>query len=233
MYKTSVTHVLELSGGIMQVKIQLALGSNFSFREGQYVDMILADGKSRTFSIASSPEDEKELTFHLRDVEDGLLEELLLQHLNEGVEVELDGPKGDFRLGLFDSKPLLMLAGGTGFAPIHSMMEYAMAHNISRQVTLYWGVRSRDELYCDETIKAWARECGWFNYVPVLSHDDWQGRTGLVHEALLADYESLVGHEVYVSGAPQMVKAAYDTFLARGLAENDFYSDILEYAKTV
>ena len=218
---------------IFNVKIELEAQSSFHFRAGQYVDMYLNDEKCRTFSIASSPDSARVLEFHLRDVEDGVLEELLRIHMEERFALMLVGPKGDYQLQLQGEKPLIMLAGGTGFAPIKSMLEYGMQHGLARDVRLYWGVRTRNDLYADDLAKQWVEQHSWLNYIPVLSDESWSGRMGYVHEALLEDVPNLSGYEVYASGAPLMIKAAYEAFLEHGLDEQDFYSDILDYAKTL
>jgi len=195
--------------------------------------MILSDEKCRTFSIASSPDCGDMLEFHLRDVEEGLLARLLHGHLNDASKVRVDGPKGDYSFDLAAEKPLIMLAGGTGFAPVKSMLEYAMQHGLKRKVLLYWGARTRDDLYCADLVQRWCRAEEGLNCVPVLSDEPWDGRMGYVHDVLLEDITDLSGYEVYASGSPQMIKSSYDALIARGLPELSYYSDVLDYAKTL
>ncbi|MBS0434859.1 MAG: ferredoxin-NAD reductase, partial [Proteobacteria bacterium] len=117
----------------------------------------------------------------------------------------------------------------TGFAPIKSIVEDAFARGITRPMRLYWGVRKRADLYALDLAEQWQREHGNFRVVPVLSEPDptgaWSGRTGLVHEAMLADFPDLTGHEVYVCGSVKMVEAAVPAFLAQGLGEGFCFSD--------
>jgi CDP-4-dehydro-6-deoxyglucose reductase len=124
---------------------------------------------------------------------------------------------------------MIFVAGATGFAPVKSMLEYAFRRGIRRRMLLYWGVRSLKDLYLAELPRQWAREHGNFTFVPVLSdpapEDHWQGRTGLVHEAILADFADLAGYQVYACGSVAMVQAAHPAFRAKGLAQDDCFSD--------
>ncbi len=220
---------------MLNVKLDVLCEGVFQYRAGQYLDMILSDQKCRTFSIASSPDCGNVLEFHLRDVEAGGLERLLRAHFKRGSRLQIDGPKGDYCLKMKSEKPLIMLAGGTGFAPVKSMLEYGMKRGLNRQILLYWGARTRDDLYCDHLIRDWLAggQETWLNYVPVLSEEPWEGRAGYVHDALLADVNALANYEVYASGSPQMIKSSYEAFLAHGLPESSYYSDVLDYAKTL
>ena len=222
-----------IGDNIFNVELELEEQSLFSYRAGQYVDMYLNDDRCRTFSIASSPDCGRRLEFHLRDVEEGVLEELLQIHFSERFAIKLMGPKGDYTLKLQSDTPLVFLAGGTGFAPIKSMLEFGMKHGMSREVLLYWGARTQLDLYSDAMVQQWAQAHDWLTYVPALSDEDWCGRMGYVHDVLLHDIPDLSAYEVYASGAPLMIKAAYEAFLEHGLDEQDFYSDILDYAKTL
>ena len=229
-YFAKIVNLQPVGGNVFDVSMELEESSSFCYRAGQYVEMYLNDEKCRIFSIASSPDAGRVLQFHLRDVEDGALEAQLKFHFNERFAVKLAGPKGDYQLQLQSDKPLIFLAGGTGFAPIKSMLEFGMQHGMSRDVYLYWGARTQEELYGDAMVKQWADAYPWLHYVPVLSDQAWSGRMGYVHEALLEDITNLAEYDVYASGAPLMIKASYEAFLDHGLPSQHYYSDILDYA---
>jgi NAD(P)H-flavin reductase len=146
-----------------------------------------------------------------------------------GERIRFEGPLGAFHLREEGDKPILFVAGATGFAPVKSMLEHAFATGMKRRMALYWGARSRADLYAAELPERWAREHANFTFVPVLSEpraeDAWQGRTGLVHEAILADYPDLSSHQIYACGSVKMVEAVAPAFAAHGLAPDDCFSD--------
>jgi CDP-4-dehydro-6-deoxyglucose reductase len=151
-----------------------------------------------------------------------------------GDVVEFEGPLGAFFLREEGGKPIIFVAGATGFAPVKSMLEHAFHTGVKRDMVLYWGVRSKKDLYLPDLPVRWAAEHPNFRFVPVLSHplpgDNWQGRTGLVHEAILADYPDLSGHQLYACGSVQMVEAAHPAFATRGLSPDDCFSDAFKLA---
>lgn len=131
-------------------------------------------------------------------------------------------------------KPAILIAGGTGFAPMQAIIENELIRGSGRPLHLYWGARARADLYRHERAEAWTRQYPAFRYTPVLSHplpeDRWLGRTGWVHEAVLADYPDLSNVEIYASGPPAMITAIRAQVFARGLKEENLYSDSFEYA---
>ena len=151
-----------------------------------------------------------------------------------GDTVRFEGPLGSFFLREDSEKPIIFVAGATGFAPVKSMVEHAFHIGMKRRILLYWGVRSRRDLYVPELPQQWAAEHPNFTYVPVLSEpkpeDHWTGRTGLVHEAILADFPDLSGHQIYACGSVKMVEAAHPAFRSRGLSQDDCFSDAFRLA---
>ncbi|MEY4753737.1 MAG: hypothetical protein RJA44_1412, partial [Pseudomonadota bacterium] len=144
--------------------------------------------------------------------------------------LRVEGPFGSFYLREDSARPIVLLASGTGFAPIKAIVEHMRASGMTRPVQLYWGCRSRSDLYLHDWAEQAAAELAWLNYVPVLSEpqpqDDWSGRTGFVHQAVLQDLPDLSGHEVYACGAPVMVAAAQCDLVAQcGLPAERFYAD--------
>jgi len=193
---------------------------------GQYINIILADGQRRAFSFANPPHDNQRVELHVRLIPGGRFTGAVFSTMQVGDELEFEGPLGEFRLS--DSHtPILFVAGATGFAPIKSIVEDALHRGIERPMWLYWGVRRRRDLYMLELAEQWQAAHANFHVVPVLSEpgDDWAGRRGLVHEAMLNDFPDLSGREVYVCGSVRMVEAAVPGFVAHGLSEEACFSD--------
>jgi len=220
---------------VMVMKIKLPATERLQFLAGQYIDFQLKGGKTRSFSLANPPHDDALLELHIRHVPGGLFTEQVFSTLKERDILRLKGPLGSFFIRDDSDKPMIFIAGGTGFAPIKGMLEHAFAEHTDRELVLYWGVRSLKDLYMPELPQQWMAEHPNFSFIPVLSNpepgDRWQGRTGFVHEAVLADFADLSGYQVYACGAPAMVDNARDSFLkTRNLPEDAFFADPFVYA---
>ncbi|HNA28557.1 MAG TPA: CDP-6-deoxy-delta-3,4-glucoseen reductase [Thiobacillaceae bacterium] len=230
-----VARMERLCHDVMGVWLSLPEGAAFSFLAGQYVDFLLEDGRRRSFSMANSADGSGQLEFHIRHVPGGYFTERVFNTLKVGDEIGVHGPLGTFFLR-DTNRPVLFIAGGTGYAPVKSMVEKALAGGeLKRPMRLYWGARQSRDLYLAGQPEAWARADSNFSFVPVLSEPDgsgWTGRSGLVHEAALADLANLADWDVYVCGAPAMVEAARRDFLARGLPREAFHSDAYTYQST-
>ncbi len=220
---------------VMVVKIKLPATERLQFLAGQYIDFLLKDGKSRSYSLANPPHDDALLELHIRHISGGLFSDQVFSTLKERDILRLKGPLGSFFIREDSDLPIIFVAGGTGFAPIKGMLEHAFAAHMDRQMVLYWGVRALKDLYMAERPQQWQREHPNFSFIPVLSNpepaDLWQGRTGYVHEAVLEDFADLSGYQVYACGAPIMVDSAHGAFTAkRGLNEDAFFADSFVYA---
>lgn len=229
-WQARVERLQRLSDDLMLMHLALPEGQRIAYSAGQYINFVLPDGAKRAFSFASAPQTAGNATIelHLRRIPGGRFTGQVFTTLREGDTLEFEGPLGRFTLN--DSeRPILFVAGATGFAPVKSILEDAFARGIQRPMALYWGVRRHEDLYLLEQVEAWQREHPNFRFVPVLSDpppdDPWPGRRGLVHEAMLADHPSLVGYEVYACGSVKMVEAAVPDFLAHGLSEQFCFSD--------
>jgi CDP-4-dehydro-6-deoxyglucose reductase len=155
--------------------------------------------------------------------------------LKEKDILRFEGPLGSFFLREDSKKPIIFVAAGTGFAPIKSIIEQMQAKKIKRPIHLYWGGRRPSDLYLDDLCKAWEKEITDFKYIPVISdalaEDAWQGRTGFVHQAVMTDHPDMKGFQVYACGAPVMVNAARNDFLAKcQLPEEEFFADLFTSA---
>lgn len=215
---------------VMIVKIKLPAAERLQFLAGQYIEFLLKDGITRSYSLANAPHDDALLELHIRHMPGGVFTEQVFSTLKARDILRLKGPLGSFFIREDSDLPMIFVAAGTGFAPIKGMLEHVFATRMDREMVLYWGVRARKDLYLGDLPTQWQREYPNFSFIPVLSHpapeDAWQGRTGFVHEAVLADFTDLSGYQVYACGAPVMVDSAHGAFTAhRGLAESHFFAD--------
>ncbi|HEY5366884.1 MAG TPA: CDP-6-deoxy-delta-3,4-glucoseen reductase [Casimicrobiaceae bacterium] len=212
------------------VRIKLPANERLQFVAGQYVDFLLKDGKRRSFSLAVAPHDDALLELHVRHIAGGVFTDPLFTQFKGREILRVEGPHGAFYLREESDKPMIFVAGGTGFAPIKAMLEHCFHQGIDRQLVLYWGARSLAGLYMPHLPGQWQLAHRNFTFIPVLSEplasDAWPGRTGLVHQAVLDDFRDLAGYQVYTCGAPAMVDAARRDFIAlRGLPADEFFAD--------
>jgi CDP-4-dehydro-6-deoxyglucose reductase len=230
-----VSDTKQLAHDVMRLDLKLPEGTDFKFLAGQYIDFLLKTGHRRSFSIANAPHDGEHLELHIRHAKGGEFTDFVFEHLETRALLRMEGPLGSFYLREDSERPIIFMAGGTGFAPIKGIIEHALHKGITRPMYLYWGVRSRRDLYMDELPRQWAAEHEYITYVPVLSdpqaEDNWQGRTGFVHDAIMADFDDLSGFDIYAGGPPQMVHSGFDAFATKGLTEEHYFSDSFEYAK--
>lgn len=218
---------------VMVMKLKLPSNERLQFMAGQYIEFLLKDGQRRAFSLANAPHDDELLELHLRLIPGGKFTEYVFKEMQEKTILRLEGPFGNFYLREESEKPIIFVAGGTGFAPIKGIIEHALHHKLQRNMILYRGALALRDLYLPEYGERWQRENG-IRYVPVLSEphpeDNWLGRTGLVHRAVLEDIADLSGYQVYCCGSPAMVEAAHQDFIAAGLPETEFFSDAFTFA---
>ena len=229
-----VHQLQRVAADVMIMKLRLPANERLQFLAGQYVEFLLKDGRRRAFSIANAPQDDEFLELHIRLMPGGVFTEQVFGTMKERDIVRIEGPHGSFQLHEDSTKPAILVAGGTGFAPIKAIVEHALHQRILRPMTIYWGARERSGLYLPDLPQHWAEQHAHIRYVPVLSDaaaaDAWQGRSGLVHEAVLADHPDLTGVQVYACGAPAMIDAARRDFCARGLPAEEFFSDAFTLA---
>ncbi|HWW71734.1 MAG TPA: CDP-6-deoxy-delta-3,4-glucoseen reductase [Duganella sp.] len=215
---------------VVVMTLQLPANETLKFRAGQYIEFMLRDGKRRSYSLASPPDQDQPLTLHIRHMPGGLFTDQVFGTMKERDILRFEGPMGTFFVREDTDKPMVLLASGTGFAPIKAIVEHLRAQDSQRPMTLYWGGRRPQDLYMDALCRQWEAILPNFKYVPVVSaalpEDNWNGRTGFVHAAVMADLPDLSGHQVYACGAPLMVDSAKRDFVAHcGLPEDEFYAD--------
>ena len=227
-FEGEVVRMERLADQVMRILIALPGGQRIDFVAGQYLNVILDDGQRRAFSFANPPHDNALIELHVRLIPGGRFTSHVFEGMKVGDKLRLEGPLGHFTLRESE-RPILFIAGATGFAPIKSIVEDAFLRGVRRPMQLYWGVRRREDLYLLELAERWQREHANFRVVPVVSEggagDGWTGRRGLVHEAMLADHPDLAGCEVYACGSVLMVEAAIPALLAQGLSEDFCFSD--------
>jgi CDP-4-dehydro-6-deoxyglucose reductase, E3 len=219
------------------VRLQLPANQNLQYRAGQYVEFILRDGARRSYSMANAPSQvgsPPSIELHLRHMPGGKFTDHVFTAMKEKDILRMEGPFGSFFLREESNKPIILLASGTGFAPIKAMLQHMQDKGIKRDAVLYWGARRKFDLYEHAWCENAATQMPNLRYVPVLSEatneandaDDWHGRTGFVHHAVMADWPDLSGHQVYACGAPIMVESAERDLVARcGLPHDEFYAD--------
>ncbi len=224
----------KVADDVMILSLKLPANQRLQFLAGQYVDILLKDNQRRSFSLANPPHADEFLELHVRQVPNGLFTGHVFTQMKEKDLLRLRGPLGIFFLREESDRPAIFVAGGTGFAPIKGILEHAFARGIRRPLHLYWGVRAQRDLYMDTLPRTWVRAHAHFKYTPVLSEprpeERWDGRTGWVHDAVIADHPDLSGYEVYASGPPPMIEAVKKTFFARGLTPDRLFFDSFELA---
>ena len=227
-----------LAHDVLGVFLQLPIAEEFTFEPGQYLDILLPGGRRRSFSIASPPHDSRPLELHVRRVDGGEFTDPLFRGNKERMLLTIEGPLGQFayrRGGQPQgdaAPPMLLIGGGTGIAPLLSILRHVIETGMDRDVRVYWGVRSERDLYAHARLENLSRRAAHTRYLPVLSEPSpaWQGRSGWVHAAALEDIDDLQSHEIYAAGPPAMIAAIQREFKARGVPASRLHCDSFDYA---
>ncbi|HWT72444.1 MAG TPA: CDP-6-deoxy-delta-3,4-glucoseen reductase [Oxalicibacterium sp.] len=227
---TRVAKMERVADDVIVLSLQLPAAERLQYRAGQYIEFMLKDGKRRSYSLANAPHVSEHITLHIRHLPGGLFTDQVFNTMKEREILRFEGPQGSFFLREDSDKPMVLLASGTGFAPIKAIVEQAVHDKSERPMALYWGGRRPKDLYMHALCEEWARTLPNFSYVPVISNaapeDAWQGRAGFVHRAVMEDLPDLSHHQVYACGAPAMVDAAKADFSAIcALPPDEFYAD--------
>ena len=184
--------------------------------------------------MANAPHHDQFVELHIRLIPGGQFSGYVFNEMRDRAILRFEGPLGTFFLREDSDKPIIFMAGGTGFAPIKAVIEHALYTHIDREMVLYWGCRSLQDIYMPELPAQWQLEHPNFTFIPVLSdpkaEDNWQGRSGFVHQAIVDDFESLAGFQIYACGAPIMIELGQKAFAAKGLPEDEFFADSFTYA---
>lgn len=227
---TRVISLEKLSPDVMRILLQLPANEPLQFHAGQYIEFLLQGGLRRSYSMANAPHNlSSGLELHIRHMPGGVFTDTVFGTLKARDILRIEGPYGSFYLRETSAKPIILLASGTGFAPIKALIEQLQFKASSRAVTLYWGGRRPSDLYMHDWVQTRLAEMPSLTYVPVVSdalpEDGWQGRTGFVHQAVLQDHADLSAYQVYACGAPIVVESARRDYLQAGLPEEEFFAD--------
>ena len=227
---TRISKLTRLGDDVMLMQLQLPANDAFTYKPGQYIEFILRDGSRRSYSMANAPQTDAGIELHLRHMPGGKFTDHVFGSMKEKEILRIEGPFGSFFLREDSDKPIILLASGTGFAPVKALIEQMQQQGIERPAALYWGGRRPSDLYLDDWVRDKQQNLPNLHYVPVVSDaqadDRWTGRTGFVHQAVLQDHPDLSGHQVYACGAPVVVDSARRDFCASaGLPEEEFFAD--------
>lgn len=220
---------------IMRLRLKLPQAARLQFLAGQYIDILMPGGKRRAFSIASPPSETEFLELHIKHVAGGGFTGHVFDGMQPKEILRIEGPLGTFFVRKKSARPIIMMGGGTGFAPLKSMIEELIESDCQRPIELFWGVAHESDLYAMELIERWQERLPDFRFVPALADPGpgWTGEIGFVHEAVLGAHPDLSPFDVYMSGPPAMVHAARSSFLKAGVAEDHLYYDSFDFAPDV
>ncbi|HEU0186781.1 MAG TPA: CDP-6-deoxy-delta-3,4-glucoseen reductase [Gallionellaceae bacterium] len=229
---TRVHKMDKVADDVMVIYLKLPANERLQFLAGQYIDILQKEGKPRAFSLANAPHADELLELHIRNITGGSFTNHVFNEMKERDILRIKGPLGTFFLREDSDKPIIFVASGTGFAPIKAIIEHALQVGVTRPMHLYWGARTRADLYMLDKASEWEKR--GVKFTPVLSDalpsDNWAGRTGFVHMAVMEDYADLSGHQVYACGAPVVVEAAHrDYTTQRKLPNEEFFSDAFTF----
>jgi CDP-4-dehydro-6-deoxyglucose reductase len=222
-----------LAPDVMRLLLRLPAVTGLHFAAGQYLDVVLADGRRRSFSIATPPHDAKRLELHVRRAAGGEFTAFVFDAMTLGTLLSIEGPLGQFAYREA-AGPAILVAGGTGFAPIKAILRHVLERGSTRPLTLYWGARHALDLYEAQWVRMMAARYPTLRFVPVLSEAAPSAaggmRTGLVHQAVVADHPDLSAAEVYAAGPPAMIDALRAALPGLGLSPDRLYFDSFDFA---
>lgn len=217
---------------VRRLFLRLPAAKTMPFLAGQYVDILLRDGQRRSYSLANAPHASELLELHIRHLPGGVFSEQVFTTLKEGALLRFEGPLGNFHLREQSDRPMLFIAGGTGFGPIKGIIEHALHIGCTQPMHIYWGARDVPDLYLTDLPTQWAQTQAHIHYTPVLSEPsqkhDWSGAVGFVHEQVLNDYPDMQAYDVYMAGPPPMINAAKAGLTQAGLPPERLFYDSFE-----
>ncbi|SHK03893.1 CDP-4-dehydro-6-deoxyglucose reductase [Marinobacter antarcticus] len=231
-FQANVVDVRSINHDVYRVELQLPRRRELSFHAGQYLSVNLPDAEPCYFSIASSPS-EQHIELHVQASPEWVSAQKVIDALTSGETVNLELPHGKACLASTPEKPLLLVAAGTGFAQMKSLVDYLRGTSFAQPVKLFWGVRRHEDMYLRSMARQWEEDWSVFTFQPVVGDDednDWSGHHDQLVRAVLASGMDWNNLEVHASGSPAMVYTLMDALVEAGLPSEAFFSDVLEYA---
>ncbi|MFK5893617.1 MAG: CDP-6-deoxy-delta-3,4-glucoseen reductase [Pseudomonadota bacterium] len=235
-----VQSIEKMSNDVIFLSLKLPAEERLQFLPGQYIDILLEDGRKRSFSLANPPHKDEFLELHIRHVPGGIFTDHVFSSMKKMDILRIEGPHGNFFYRENTDRAMIFMAGGTGFAPIKSIIEHLIAEKITQPIYLYWGVRTQADLYMNELAIKWEKDYPNIHYIPILSNQEhstkenkpaWNGKTGYVHQAICDDFSDLSEYDIYACGPPIMITSAEESFKQQGLTDEHFFSDSFDYAE--
>lgn len=223
-----LTECVELGGDVWRVRLRAPAGKAPRYHAGQYVMLERENGEKSAFSLASAPHSGRDLELHVLAREDSARS--LIEQLQRNKMIRLQLPFGDTHLSELPSGPLVLIAAGTGMAQMHSLIEHCRAKGFAHPVHLYWGVRRPEDFYTLEEWDAWQQIPNLFLHKVVSDVCGWEGRCGLLHEAVCEDIDDLSTVSVYASGSPNMIYGTLDALVEAGMDAHQMRADVFAYA---
>ena len=232
-YRCKINSVKKYQGDTRKIVLSLLEGKNLEFFAGQYLQIVTPE-KKFPFSIANSPKNQKQIELHIKPTPESEDSEIIESIIDASEVIEIEAPLGNCYVKKPTTNPVILLAASTGITQMKSIIEFLEPYGFEQETYLYWGVISSNDLYLDDLCKTWDEKYSNFHYIPVVSEPNkslnWQGRIGLVGEAALLDLDDLTNISVYVSGSVGMVYATLDSFMDRGMPEENMFSDVFSFA---
>ena len=228
-YRAKVLSCKPLNEDVYHVRLEAPENKSFEYSAGQYLFIKMAEDDTRPYSIASPPGDGSTLEMHIRDIPGNDFCTQVLERLKTQSHIDVMLPEGACTLARASGeRPLLFIAGGTGFAPFNAMIQQALAENFSKAIELYWGAKTEEDLYLLNEVRSWS--ASQFNFNPVVQEpsSDWQGMTGFVHEAAFANNDDLTAYDIFIGGSSAMVFNVYRQLRARQVPGTQIFSDMLD-----
>ena len=201
------------------------------FLPGQYLLVVMAEDDKRPFSIANTMTADGTLELHIGATPENTYAMQVLKRMQEQGEITVQLPAGKAHLRTDSPRPVILMAGGTGFSYTRSILQQMLADGLKQPVFLYWGVRFAEHLYADQEMKAWAAAHPELTYIPVVENAEpqWSGRSGIVHEAIMEDFVSLHDYDLYVAGRFEMAGVAREAFKEKGVVIEQLFGDAFEF----
>jgi aquacobalamin reductase/NAD(P)H-flavin reductase len=212
-------------------RVELKPSAPVVFHAGQYLQVVMGENDKRPFSIASMPSEPERLELHIGAADDNPYATEVIERMQTEGQVAVEAPLGVAQYRADSSRPMVLLAGGTGFSYTWSILQQHLASTDTRPVALYWGARELEDLYLHEQLRQLERIHEKFSYRPVLESPPagWDSARGLVHHAVLADFTDMTQLDVYVAGRFEMVRIVRDEFVQHGLPETQLFGDALSF----